>query len=103
MSTMCLLVSPDGSTKTIHTAHKHLSELLGGPLTFVGVMPECDAFLLALRTQNEELKRHVWNDTHCTLFPDGDIVCGSIVIVASNDEGEEVDLDVERVVQCLAQ
>lgn len=100
--TVSIIVSPDGRARRIDCEQQQMCNLLGGALTFVGVLPECNAVLLALREGDTLLlERHVWNDTKHMLFPDGDIVYGSIAIVASDDEGQEIDLEIDEVVALL--
>ena len=92
--TLWLLVSHDGTSVRKRTplgdVHKHL----GGPVTFVGAIPSADAFVVA-RT-NCELPMHVWNGKGL-FFEDSEVVRGPIAIVASDDNGDEIDLDLGQV------
>lgn len=88
-----ILVAPDGTVQERNSAQEKLHEHLGGPLTIVGAIPSLNAVLVALRDAGH-LDLHAWNG--CSDFLADDDVRGSVAIVATDEHGEEEDLDVNE-------
>ena len=93
LMTLWLLVSHDGTSVRKYTAQGDVHKHLGGPVTFVGAIPSADAFVVA--RSDCELPMHVWNGKG--LFFEGSEVRGPIAIVASDDKGDEIDLNLGQV------
>ena len=75
---------------------KTISTFLGGSLTFVGAFPEYEAMVVARETPDgnaevNPLSRFLEEE-----------VRGKIVVIRSDSEGEECDLDVQSVQDFLA-
>jgi hypothetical protein len=88
-----VLVAPDGTVEERNSAQGKVHEHLGGPLTIVGAIPSLNAVVVALRDAGH-LDRHGWNGR--SHFFAGDDVRGAVAVVASDDRGEEEDLDVNE-------
>ena len=84
----CLRVSPGFRFEECDIDQKKVGDVLGGPITFVGVIPEIDAVICGL----EEGTGEEWQSS---LLFSGE-VRGDVMLVATNSEGDEIDLDVER-------
>lgn len=93
-----LLVDERLGTETVRIAQSEVASLLGGKVTFVGVVPEVGGVIVARR--DGEGEPHLWCGT-CRFFEDAPPVYGRVAIVASGERGEEMDLDVERTCSLL--
>lgn len=91
-----LLVRADGRCETKNEGQRTVHTHLGGPVTFIGAIPSLNAVILG-RRDSENLPVHSWGARNL-FFEEVRNVCGDIAIVASDDDGEEVDLDVQ---ECL--
>lgn len=92
--TLCLLVTADGLAEEVRCAHATAHTLLGGPLTFVGVIPAAQAVILALKTPSPDQPRHAWSGREP--MHDAD-VRGAILICGSDSHGCEVDVDPDEI------
>ena len=71
------------------------AETLGGPITFVGALPSLYGFILALRDPPADAA--VWNNN--SLFFEERQQCpvkGDIIVIASDKDGDEMDLNVDE-------
>jgi len=93
----CLCIQCDGSMQVMRMPQKEVAAFLGGSITFVGAIADFDAVAVALVTSDAAANRVT------SLFPcwfDAG-VCGDVMIVASDANGDEKDLDAETVRQTL--
>ena len=93
--TQCLYVKPCGSMEKLSIAQNRVAERLG-PVRFVSANREHNAIMVA--AQYSTAQRHVWNDYPCLVHKTCEAVHGPIVVIASDDDGNEVDLDVDSFV-----
>ena len=95
---VCLVLPLDQSPRSVRLDQRELSQYLGGPITFVGALHDLDAVVIATTTATEphplslptSACRHVFFDTPAH---------GTLLVVASDEDGQAVDLDVAKV--CL--
>ena len=85
----CLFCDPNGDRTECDVPQERVSELLGGPITFVGAFPSLDAFAVGLR---DPPCTEAVNPLSNLCFEE--IVRGPIVVIASDESGSERDLDV---------
>lgn len=90
-----LLVFCDGTMEERRIDQCNISALLGGPLTFVGAFPQWNAYAVGLREPPDTAPV---NPVSTRLFEE---VAGDVVFLASDDDGEETDLDVAAVREFL--
>ena len=100
MPSACLLVSSCGTIKHISANQDDVHKILGGKITFVGAIPEFNAFVVAARDSNEQV--HAWNEDDRVIASKSHTVRGSILIGASDEDGNETDLDTHGVCKWLA-
>ena len=62
-------------------------------MTFVGAIHELNVVLVALAEPNPALPENAMCKLHPSMFFAPSAVCGPIVAIASDDYGEEVDVD----------
>lgn len=96
---MALLWSADGSRQPVRCAHRDAHALLGGPLTIVGAVPEVDAVIVARREPDDAAPPHPFFRGQ---RDGGQDVRGDVLVVASDAEGAEMDLDLGACLRCLA-
>lgn len=96
--TVLLRYAAHGVGETVEWRQEEIEARLGAPLTFVGALPEADAFIVATRERVGPL------NVACARRPDAfhKAAHGDIVVLASDEAGREVDLDVARVLALLA-
>ena len=95
----CLLLSCDGEMHEIYVEQEEVAEYLGGPVTFVGAIHCLDAVVVGLQTSSL-LPVHPLSHRRDVFFADE--VRGPLVVVASDERGREMDLDVEACIDMLA-
>ena len=88
----CLLVTPDMQFTEYDIPQKETATVMGGRITFVGAIPELNAYLCAL-CQSEHLKE--WK--HLPFMEEN--VRGDVFVIASDEEGGEIDLDINKAKQ----
>ena len=89
----CLLLHEDGKTQTLDVRETECAHVLGGDVTFVGAIDTCSVVALGLRDPKDRMV-----NVHCKdpcLF---DVpVMGPVLIVASDERGMEMDVEVGQV------
>ena len=96
---MALLWSADGSRQPVRCAQRDAHALLGGPLTIVGAVPEVDAVIVARREPDDAAPPHPFFRGQ---RDGGQDVRGDVLVVASDADGAEMDLDLGACLRCLA-
>lgn len=93
---LCLVCNTDATMEVYNFPQNTIGTFLGGSLTFVGAFPEYEAMLVARETpgSNEEVNP-------MSRFLEEEVK-GKIVVIRSDSEGEECDLDVQSVQDFLA-
>ena len=95
----CILLATDGRVSAVTWPHREVSQRLGGPITFVGAIPSLNAVVVA-REEGDSLDPNPFCDalvrTGCIGSECGHIR-GHILVVGSDDDGEECDVDAEAV------
>jgi hypothetical protein len=94
--TILLRVAPDGAYDVINRPQSSIEEILGTPVTFVGALPEADAFVVATRECIGPVNALCIRHPECF----HDEAHGDVIIFASDANGGETDLNVDAVV-CL--
>ena len=92
--TLWVIVDVEGRVERRHTPQREVHQHLGGPITIVGAMPSLNAVIVSLQ-DSADLCEHSWNG--CGFFMPETTVRGCIAIVASDEGGEEQDLDVNEM------
>lgn len=89
----CVLVQPDGTAACVAAAQQEAHAVLGGAVTLVGAVDELGVFAVALRDA-AALPAHAW----CTDPARFDLpVRGPVLFVATDEAGEEADVDEARL------
>jgi hypothetical protein len=99
--TVCALVHENGVLEAIECQQCESHLVLGGPVSFVGVIPEAQVVILALEHPQPEHASHSWSGR----WPiyEKEQVFGKLFLAATDEHGGEVDLDVAHVKRCLAE
>ena len=77
----------------MNVAQNEISKILGGKITFVGCIPEFDAFIVACKESTQ--KNQPW-PSFSFFLPEEDVY-GNIIIISSDEKGYEKDLDIEKM------
>ena len=95
----CIVVHPDGRMETVMWEQRAVARHLGGSVTFVGGIEELQIVFVALAftPPSEEPINPFFVDHRERFFPCTPPMHGSMVMIASDDDGEPIDVDVERV------
>lgn len=110
-SPLHLVVRHTGQCETVRCPQAQVATRLlgGGPVTFVGCVSEVDAVLVARREDetlpvNEALRGSSYlfrEDENNDDEEDTPCVRGDVVVAATDEDGEETDLDVDRALALL--
>lgn len=84
----CLRMSTPDCVVECDVAQSSIADELGGSVTFVGEIPQVQAYLVARR----ETVGDAW-PASSVFFPETE-VHGEVFVIASDDEGAETDLNV---------
>ena len=96
----CVLLHTDGKHEVVAWGHEGVHLHMGGPVTFVGGIPELQVFAVALRTPPDGTVVNTYcNDA--TVFMDLPIR-GSVLFVSTDDDGEPIDVRVDALKEILA-
>lgn len=94
----CLLVHPDLTYEVHRAAQREATALLGGPVTLVGGIDELRIFVAARKAEGDAPDLAAAVHPLCT---DSDRfegpVRGPMLFVCTDDVGDEVDVDVDRL------
>lgn len=93
-----VVLRPCGARETVEWAHEEVSQRLGGSITFVGAVPELHVFAVGL-SECGEVNRHCVDERIFLQLP----VHGPVVFVATDDDGEPMDVDVEGLASVIAE
>jgi len=99
----CVIVRCDGSVNIVDMLQTKASEFMKGALTFVGAVPDLNVYALARQSDVNvsASEAHFLVRRHGEpLFFESN-VCGDILFVASDEDGDETDVDVEALKCCL--
>ena len=78
-------------------SHRDLARKLGGAITFVGAVPTCNVFVVGLAATHE-YEENAFAASHPeVMMPEMTPVRGPIVLVGSGDDGDETDVDIDRL------
>ena len=94
---LCVFCDCQMRYRSADVPQSSVASILGGAITFVGHLDEVDAFIVARQDLHDATSP--WPAT--PLFEDGP-VHGDIAIIAVGDEGEEIDVDVDRAMYELS-
>jgi len=98
----CLRVGPPPSYAfaSVELEQGKIHEALGGKITFVGAIPHVGAFIVARKECGEGSQ--MWEEGRLppSLFCETKLA-GDIILFASDEQGEEEDLDVEAAASAL--
>lgn len=87
MLNTCVVLNTDNTIEIKKLNHKDLSHLLG-TITFVGAVPEFNAFAVGSKDCGDVVNAFCKN---------GDCfetnVCGKVILIGSDENGEAIDLD----------
>ncbi len=89
---LCLQVTSKYNIYQIDIDQSQISNQLNGQITFIGVLPQHNAFIVCRKSPINNEK--YWTNHH---FFENSKVYGDIIIFASDDEGEQIDLDVDSL------
>lgn len=99
--TRCLVAHCNGTREEVACPHSQISAYLQGPVCFVGAMHDINAIAVARVQDDDSVNKQPINPIPTRLLFDATPIYGNIVFVASDDEGEEIDLDVEALLTWL--
>ena len=88
---VCVLVHTDGTRECVKWPQTSVAAHLGGAVTFVGAMNDLQVFLVGVADSTEDV--NALARTHPWLFLERD-VRGPVVFIASDPDGDEMDVDV---------
>jgi hypothetical protein len=96
----CLRLGPPPlhTLESVELEQGKIHEALGGKITFVGAIPQANAFVVARRECDPASQE--WEGAPPSIFCETKFG-GDVVLFASNDRGEEEDLDVEAAATAL--
>lgn len=95
---LSVLLNPNGTRSQVHWRHEEVSNQLGGRITFVGAIPSLNVFIVARREDDEVMslcENPYCLDKEVFMTPS---VRGPMVFLATDDEGEPIDVDVHALV-----
>lgn len=92
---VCLRVNPRLECTTVRMPQSSISAALGGPISFVGALPQVNAFIVARREADVGGTEWLSGPFHTPG------VRGDVIVFASGEAGEEEDLDVNEAVALL--
>lgn len=93
---VCLLVHPCGRREQVVWEQRAVSANLGGAVTFVGALDDLCVVIVGV-ADAAALEPNALAHTHPWLFLDCSDVRGPVVFVASDDKGDEMDVDVRAL------
>ena len=89
-----LLLRPDGTDEVVDWPHEKVALNMGGSITFVGAVNELHVFAVALLDSTDhELNSHCSCPNIFMNLP----IKGPVLFVATDDEGEPMCVDVEKL------
>ena len=97
---VCLLVHADGARERVVWDQRAVATHLGGAITFVGALHDLHVVVVGLADAPADLDVNALARTHPHLFHEAD-VRGPVVFVGSDDDGEEMDVDVDALCGAL--
>lgn len=90
-----LHVTPDGKQNVVQWDHRDLANRLGGSITFVGAVESCNVVVVGL-VDASGFEVNEFAALHPDVFmKEAMPVRGPIVFVGSDDDGEEMDVDID--------
>lgn len=89
--TVCIQCEENGTLKVVHCNQCEIAKRLGGSVGFVGAIPNLDVFIVGLAEKTCPVNRAFV--THKDYFHE--VACGTLMFVGSDENGDEVDIDVE--------
>ena len=87
----CIILYTNKTYEIKNINHEKLSELLG-TITFVGALPEFEAFAVGSLNSSHDINPYCTNEK---FFEKN--VRGSVILVGSDRNGDATDLDCERI------
>jgi hypothetical protein len=93
----CLLAHADGTLEDVRIHQREASEVLGGDVTLVGAVAAAHVFAVGRRDAAALPPNPLCTDPSRFDVP----VRGPVLFVATDDEGEEMPVDRERLLACL--
>ncbi len=87
MLNTCVILNTDNTIEIKKLNHKDLSVLLG-TITFVGAIPDFNAFAVGSKDCGNVVNMFCKNEA--CFEPD---VCGKVILIGSDENGEAMDLD----------
>ena len=88
---VCLLVHTDGTRERVKWQQSAVAAHLGGAVTFVGALDDLSVFLVGVADATDDV--NALARTHPWLFLEPN-VRGPVVFIASDPDGDEMDVDV---------
>ena len=98
MSVCSLLLRENGDQEELQCAHEEVHSKLGGKITFVGGIPTVNTFVVGLKdAETLPINTFCLNEDIFMELP----VKGPVVFVATDEDGEPVDVDIAYVKHLL--
>lgn len=90
---VCFLVYPCGECVEVVWDHEEAASHMGGPITFVGAIPDLQIFALARRCNEEEDLNPFCKNPQIYM----QAVKGCVLFVATDELGDPIDVNVEML------
>jgi len=95
----CIVVHADGRMETVVWEQRAVAQHLGGSVTFVGGIEDLQVVFVALAfaPPSDAPINPFFANHRALFFPCTPPMRGCMVMIASDDDGEPIDVDVEKV------
>ena len=90
-----LWIKPNGCSEVVDWPHEQVSQRMGGPITFVGGIDDLHVFIVGLVEPRSPEDLEEWSVDE-RIFMKGTMK-GPVLCVATNDNGDPIDVDVEAL------
>jgi len=95
---LIVALSTNGTIRSFQIEHNLLATYLNDDIQFCGAIVDCNVVAISAKNQSGDIPINIFSTEHPELF---DLTHGEILLVGSDLNGMECDVDVERVCKIL--